>query len=69
MSSHRILNSRVASGTAPGLEVKGANGLNNGGEDYGNIIGGYRQTLQQLLEALQGENLTAMLTHEVTSIA
>ena len=41
----------------------------NGGEDYGNVIAGYRQVLQQLLEGLQRENLTAMLTHEVTSIA
>jgi len=45
------------------------NGLSNGGEDYGTSLGGYRQTLQQLLEGLQRENLTAMMTHEVTSIA
>jgi circadian clock protein KaiC len=45
------------------------NGFNNGNEDHGNGIGRYRQTLQQLLEGLQRENLTAVVTHEVTSIA
>jgi circadian clock protein KaiC len=45
------------------------NGFNNGNEDHGNGIGRYRQTLQQLLEGLQRENLTAVLTHEATSIA
>jgi circadian clock protein KaiC len=41
--------------------------LNNGGE--GNSMGLYRQTLHQLLEGLQRENLTTLLTHEVTSTA
>jgi hypothetical protein len=31
-------------------------------------VGWYRQILQQLLEGFQRENLTAMLTHEVTAI-
>ena len=44
------------------------NGLNHGSEENGNGVGGYRQTLQQLLEGLQRENLTALLTHEVTAI-
>jgi hypothetical protein len=45
------------------------NDYNNGSEDNGNGVGWYRQTLQQLLEGFQRENLTALLTHEVTSIA
>jgi len=45
------------------------NEFNNGNEDHGNGIGRYRQTLQQLLEGLQRENLTAVVTHEATSIA
>jgi KaiC/GvpD/RAD55 family RecA-like ATPase len=32
-------------------------------------MGCYRQILQQLLEGLQRENLTALLSHEVTSVA
>jgi circadian clock protein KaiC len=44
------------------------NGLNHGGEENGNSVGWYRQILHQLLEGLQRENLTAMLTHEVTAI-
>ena len=38
----------------------------NGGE--GNGIDSYRQLLQQLLEGLQRENLTAFLSHEVTAV-
>lgn len=37
--------------------------------DNGNDLGHYRQLLQQLLEGLQREELTALLSHEVTSIA
>jgi circadian clock protein KaiC len=44
-------------------QVNGANG-----EDA-NGMGSYRQILQLLLEGLQRENLTAVLSHEVTSIA
>jgi circadian clock protein KaiC len=44
------------------------NGLNHGSEDNGNNVGWYRQILQQLLEGFQRENLTALLTHEVTAI-
>jgi circadian clock protein KaiC len=40
------------------------NGSNGPGTE-----GHYRQVLQQLLEGLQRENLTALLSHEVTSIA
>lgn len=42
------------------------NELNNGGT--GADIGCYRAILQQLLEGLQRENLTAMLSHEVTTV-
>jgi circadian clock protein KaiC len=45
------------------------NDLNNGSEGNGNGVSWYRHTLQQLLEGFQRENLTALLTHEVTSIA
>jgi circadian clock protein KaiC len=44
------------------------NGINHGSEENGNSVSGYRQTLQQLLEGLQRENLTALLSHEVTAI-
>jgi circadian clock protein KaiC len=44
------------------------NGLNNGSEENGNGAGAYRQTLQQLLEGFQRENLTALLTHEASAI-
>src|SRR5919197_1966283 len=37
------------------------------GDSYG--MGSYRQLLQLLLEGLQRENLTAILSHEVTSVA
>ena len=43
-----------------------ANNLNNSGN--GNGMGCYRQILQQLLEGFQRENLTAILSHEVTSV-
>jgi circadian clock protein KaiC len=46
-----------------------SNHLNDASESNGNGIGSYRQLLQLLLEGLQRENLTAMLSHEVTSIA
>src|SRR5215831_18830865 len=41
--------------------------LHNGGNGNG-TEGRYRQLLQQLLEGLQRENLTAVLSHEVTAI-
>src|SRR5262245_37455164 len=41
--------------------------LPNGGNGTG-PEGHYRQVLQQLLEGLQRENLTALLAHEVTAI-
>jgi circadian clock protein KaiC len=44
------------------------NHVNNSGEGNGNGVGSYRQILQQLLEGLQRENLTAILSHEVTAI-
>src|SRR5437667_4619453 len=40
--------------------------LNQGGNGDGTELGCYRQLLHQLLEGLQRENLTAMLSHEVT---
>jgi len=40
--------------------------VNNAGN--GNGVGCYRQILQQLLEGLQRENLTAMVSHEVTAV-
>jgi circadian clock protein KaiC len=40
--------------------------LNNA--DNGNGVGCYRQTLQLLLEGLQRENLTAVMSHEVTAV-
>jgi circadian clock protein KaiC len=43
-----------------------SNSLNNASE--GNGVGCYRQILQQLLESLQRENLTAILSHEVTAV-
>src|SRR5262249_38925828 len=42
--------------------------LNNAGNGNGHEVGSYRQTLQQLLEGLQRESLTAILSHEVTAI-
>src|SRR5262249_8996513 len=42
--------------------------LNNAGNGNGNEMGSYRQILQQLLEGLQREKLTAMLSHEVTAV-
>lgn len=45
------------------------NDLNNAGNGGGPIeMGVYRQLLQQLLEGIQRENLTAILSHEVTVI-
>jgi circadian clock protein KaiC len=44
------------------------NAVNNGGEGNGNGVGSYRQVLQQLLEGLQRENLTAVLSHEVAAL-
>src|SRR5499426_3332236 len=41
--------------------------LPNGGNGNGHE-GHYRQVLQQLLEGLQRENLTALLSHEVTAL-
>src|SRR5262249_55938912 len=38
------------------------------GNGAGNEVANYRELLQQLLEGLHRENLTAMLSHEVTSI-
>jgi circadian clock protein KaiC len=42
--------------------------LSNGSEGNGHSVGLYRQTLQQLLEGFQREQLTALLSHEVTAI-
>jgi circadian clock protein KaiC len=42
--------------------------LNNAGNGNGNEMGCYRQLLHQLLEGLHRENLTALLSHEVTAI-
>jgi circadian clock protein KaiC len=42
--------------------------LNHGGNGNGNGMASYRQVLHLLLEGLQRENLTALLSHEVTSI-
>jgi circadian clock protein KaiC len=44
------------------------NDVNNAGNGNGNEMGCYRQILQQLLEGLQRENLTAILSHEVTAV-
>jgi circadian clock protein KaiC len=44
------------------------NKINNGGENNGDGINGYRQILQQQLEGLHRENLTAILSHEVTAV-
>ncbi|MCI0455586.1 MAG: AAA family ATPase [Gemmataceae bacterium] len=44
------------------------NHLNHGGNGNGNDMGCYRQLLHQLLEGLQRENLTAMLSHEVLAV-
>jgi circadian clock protein KaiC len=44
------------------------NNINNAGESNGNGVSSYRQVLQQLLEGLQRENLTAILSHEFTAI-
>src|SRR5262249_39273426 len=41
--------------------------VHNGGNGSG-TEGRYRQLLQQLLEGLQRENLTALLSHEVTAV-
>jgi circadian clock protein KaiC len=43
-----------------------ADNLNNSGN--GNGMGCYRQILQQLMEGFHRENLTAILSHEVTSV-
>jgi KaiC/GvpD/RAD55 family RecA-like ATPase len=45
-----------------------SNQLNHANGDEGNGVGSYRQLLQLLLEGLQRENLTAMLSHEVTAV-
>jgi circadian clock protein KaiC len=45
-----------------------SNHLNDASEGNGNGVGSYRQLLQLLLEGLQRENLTAMLSHEVTTV-
>jgi circadian clock protein KaiC len=42
--------------------------VNNGGNGNGTEMGCYRQILHQLLEGLQRENLTAILSHEISSI-
>jgi circadian clock protein KaiC len=41
---------------------------NHATDDDGNGMDSYRQLLQQLLEGLQRENLTALLSHEVTAV-
>ncbi|HWG44428.1 MAG TPA: ATPase domain-containing protein [Gemmataceae bacterium] len=47
-----------------------SNDVNNAGNgnNHGNEMGCYRQLLQMLLEGLQRESLTAILSHEVTAI-
>jgi circadian clock protein KaiC len=45
-----------------------SNHVNHATEGDGNSIGSFRQLLQLLLEGLQRENLTAVLSHEVTAI-
>lgn len=45
-----------------------ADNLNIASYGNGNGVGGYRQILQQLLEGLHRENLTAILSHEVTAV-
>src|ERR1700676_485480 len=57
----------VASGTGGGGSGNGGGGSGNGGGGSGNGGGGngvasYRELLQQLIEGLQRENLTAMLS-------
>jgi circadian clock protein KaiC len=44
------------------------NHVNHADEGNGNGMGSYRQILQLLLEGLQRENLTAILSHEVTAV-
>src|SRR5262245_13559208 len=44
------------------------NHLNHCTEGNGNGMGSYRQLLQLLLEGIQRENLTAVLSHEVTAV-
>ena len=45
-----------------------SNHVNHANGDDGNGMGSYRQLLQLLLEGLQRENLTAILSHEVTAV-
>src|SRR5262245_55715017 len=45
-----------------------SNHLNNTGNGNGDDVGSYRQLLHQLLEGFQRENLTAVLSHEVTAL-
>jgi circadian clock protein KaiC len=45
-----------------------SNHVNHATEGDGNSIGSFRQLLQLLLEGLQRENLTAVLSHEVTAV-
>src|SRR5262245_50120815 len=45
-----------------------SNQVNHANGEEGNGMGSYRQLLQLLLEGLQRENLTAILSHEVTAI-
>jgi circadian clock protein KaiC len=42
--------------------------LNHGRESDGTGVGSYRRLLQLLMEGLQRENLTAILSHEVTAV-
>src|ERR671924_144375 len=45
-----------------------SNLVNHANGEDGNSMGSYRQLLQLLLEGLQRENLTAILSHEVTAV-
>jgi circadian clock protein KaiC len=45
-----------------------SNQVNHDTDEDGNGLGSYRQLLQVLLEGLQRENLTALLSHEVTAV-
>src|SRR5271163_888930 len=48
-----------------GISLLGTVATGNGASGNGNGAASYRELLQQLIEGLQRENLTAMLSHEV----
>jgi circadian clock protein KaiC len=63
MGAQRIFIDGISLLRTVSTQVNGANGEETNG------TGSYRQILQLLLECLQRENLTAVLSHEVTSVA